>query len=64
MTSSEFLPSLNLVTLVVVLLAAAVALLLFLRKRSNRHSMDGHRERNIAADIDAGKGAPDHLSHK
>jgi LPXTG-motif cell wall-anchored protein len=59
MASSVFLSSLNLGTLVVGLLIIGGALFLFLRKRSNRHSMDGKRERNVAADLDKGRGADD-----
>lgn len=58
MSSSGFLASLNLSTLVIVVLVAGAALLFFMRKRSNRHPMEGRQERNVAADIDAGRGAP------
>ncbi|WP_448658041.1 hypothetical protein ACPVPU_11325 [Sphingomonas sp. CJ99] len=61
MSGTDFLSSLNLTTLVVVALIAAIGLALFLRRRSNRHSLDGKQERNVAADLDAGRAAPDHL---
>lgn len=60
MSNVDFLSSLNLMTLVGVLAAACLALLWFMRKRSNAHSMDGKRERNVGRDLDAGKAAPDH----
>ena len=60
MAEAGFLASLNLGTLVIVLLIAAVLFALFMRKRSNRHPMEGRKERNVGADIDAGVKAPDH----
>ncbi|RYE92640.1 MAG: hypothetical protein EOO77_46550 [Oxalobacteraceae bacterium] len=60
MSSSGFLASLNLGTLVVVFLIAAVGFLFFLRRRSNRHPMAGRKERNIAQDLDEGRDPPDH----
>jgi hypothetical protein len=60
MASTGFLSSLNLGTLVVVLLIAVAALAFFLRKRSNRHPLEGRRERNVGADLDAGRTPPDH----
>jgi hypothetical protein len=41
-------------------LFAAIMLAIFLRKRSNRHPMEGRQERNVGADLDAGRKAPDH----
>lgn len=61
MSNVDFLSSLNLMTLVGVLAAACLSLLWFMRKRSNAHSMDGKRERNVGRDLDAGRAAPDHL---
>lgn len=42
MNQAELLPSLNLMTLVGVLLAALVVLVFFLRKRSNRQALTQH----------------------
>jgi len=61
MSSSGFLSSLNLFTLVIGILIAAIALAYFLRHRSNRRPMEGRQHRNIAKDIDKGRDAPDHL---
>jgi hypothetical protein len=58
MSKSELLPFLNLGTLLIVLVVAAIGFAIFLRKRSNRHPMEGIRERNVAADLDAGRAAP------
>ncbi len=60
MASNEFLGSLNLMTLVVVFLVVAAAFIFFLRKRSNRHPLEGRQERNVGADLDAERPAPDH----
>ncbi|WP_199035023.1 hypothetical protein [Sphingomonas mollis] len=60
MSSSNFLASLNLGTLVVVFLIAAIGFALFLRRRSNRHPMEGREERNVGEHIDAGVEPPDH----
>lgn len=60
MGRNDLLSSLNLGTLVVGVVILIAALLYFMRKRSNRHSMDGRQERNVGADLDAGKKAPDH----
>ena len=60
MASTEFLSAQNLMTLVAVFLIGLTAFLYFMRKRSNRHPMAGRQERNIAADLDAGRAAPDH----
>lgn len=60
MGRNDLLSSLNLGTLVIGALIVILALVFFLRKRSNRHSMDGRQERNVAADLDAGREAPDH----
>ncbi len=59
MSLSEMLPSLNLMTLLIPLVIVAIGFAYFLRKRSNRHPMEGRQERNIAADLDAGRGADD-----
>ncbi len=60
MSSSGFLSSLNLGTLVIVFLIVAIAFAYFLRRRSNRLPMEGRQERNVAEDLDAGRSAPDH----
>ena len=60
MSRPEFLSSLNLMTLVVVFLIVAAGFIFFLRKRSNRRPLDGRQERNVAADLDANRAAPDH----
>lgn len=59
MSRSELLPSLNLATLVIVLLVVGIGFLYFLRKRSNRHPMEGREERNVGADLDAGRSPRD-----
>lgn len=59
MARTDFLSTLNLGTLAIVLVIVAVLFAFFLRKRNNRHPMDGRQERNVAADIDSGRGAPD-----
>lgn len=61
MPSTGLLSSLSMMTLLVVVLIAAIGLALFLRKRGNRHPLRGQRERNVARDLDAEKSAPDHL---
>jgi membrane protein implicated in regulation of membrane protease activity len=60
MTRTGFLASLNLGTLVIVAAIVAIAFAYFLRKRSNRHPLEGRQERNVGADLDAGRKAPDH----
>jgi LPXTG-motif cell wall-anchored protein len=60
MTTFEYLSSQNLMILVAGALVLAIALAWFLRKRSNRHPMEGRQERNVGADLDAGRKAPDH----
>lgn len=60
MSNGGFLSSLNLMTLVVVFLIVAGAFVFFLRKRSNRHPLEGRQERNVGADLDANNAAPDH----
>ena len=60
MASTGFLASLNQYTLWIGVIIIAVALVYFLRKRSNRHPMEGRQERNVGADLDAGRKAPDH----
>lgn len=64
MSASTLLPSLNLSTLIIVFLGAAFALAWFLRRRSNRHPLEGRQERNVAKDLDAGREAPDHSLRK
>ncbi len=59
MSLSEMLSSLNLMTLIIPLAIVAIGFIYFLRKRSNRHPMDGKQERNVGADLDAGRSAPD-----
>ena len=59
MSKNDFLGTLNLGTLVIVFVIVALGFAYFLRKRSNRHPMEGKQERNIAKDIDAGRAAPD-----
>lgn len=59
MSRTDFLSSLNLGTLVIVFLVVAAAFVYFLRKRSNRRPLEGREERNVAADLDAGRAAPD-----
>jgi LPXTG-motif cell wall-anchored protein len=60
MSTSEYLSSQNLMILVIGALVLAIALAFFLRKRSNRHPLEGRQERNVGADLDAGRKAPDH----
>ena len=60
MSSTGFLSSLNLGTLVIAFLVVAIGFAYFLRRRSNRHPLEGRQERNIAEDLDAGRDAPDH----
>ena len=55
MSTNELVPGLGLSTLLIVLAVAAVIFLLFMRRRSNRHPMEGERERNVARDIDQGR---------
>lgn len=64
MALPEFLASLNLMTLVAVLVIAAIGLAFFLRRRRNRHPLEHRQERNIARDLDAGRTAPDHSARK
>ena len=59
LSKSELLPFLNLGTLISVLVIAAIGFAYFMRKRSNRHPMEGIRERNVGADLDAGRAAPE-----
>lgn len=60
MSRPELLSSLNLMTLIGVFAIVAIAFAIFLRKRSNRKPLDGRQERNVAADLDADRAAPDH----
>lgn len=64
MSTNGFLGSLNLGTLVIVFLVVAAAFIYFLRRRSNRHPLEGRQERNIAQDLDAGRPAPDHTPRR
>lgn len=57
---NTFLSSLNLMTLVIVALALAVALIVFLRRPSNRHPLEDRQDRNVGQDLDAGRDAPVH----
>lgn len=59
MSPHGFLSSLNLMTLVVVLVIVVFSYAYFMRKRSHRKPMEGRQERNIAKDIDAGRPPPD-----
>lgn len=47
MSRTELIPSLMFFTIGAIIVVALVLLLRFLRKRSNRHPMEGVRERNI-----------------
>jgi hypothetical protein len=60
MPSHHILSSLSLATLVIVLLIAAMAFVYFIRRKSNRHPMEGRQERNIAKDMDSGRKPNDH----
>lgn len=60
MSTTGFLGSLNLGTLVIVFLVVVAGFAYFLRRRSNRHPMEGRQERNVAQDLDAGRGPGDH----
>jgi hypothetical protein len=64
MSSTTFLSSLSLGTLVIGLLIVAIAFLYFLRRKSNRQGMSGRQHRNIAKDLDTGKSPPDHSHPK
>lgn len=53
MDRAELLPSLNLMTLIAVVLVALIGLLLFLRKRANRHvPRDGEPIATVAKTTD------------
>ena len=60
MSTFEYLASQNMMILVTAFLVVAISFAYFLRKRSNRHPMEGRQERNVGADLDAGRKAPDH----
>ena len=60
MSTTEYLSSQNLMILISGFVVAAIAFMYFMRKRSNRHPMEGRQERNVGADLDAGRKAPDH----
>lgn len=60
MSRPELLSSLNLMTLIGVFVIVAIAFIVFLRKRSNRHPLEGRQERNVGADLSADRAAPDH----
>ena len=64
MSGFEMQASLGLVTLVIAFLVVAIAFASFLRKRSNRHPLAGKQERNVAADLDAGRTAPSNENQK
>lgn len=64
MSSPDFLSSLSLMTLLVPLILVGIAFAYFMRRRSNRHPLEGQHERNVAKDLDAGRAAPDHLDRK
>lgn len=64
MSRTSFLASLNQFTLIGVFVIAAIGFAWFLRRRSNRHPMEGRQERNVAEDLDAGRAAPDHSPEK
>lgn len=52
MNASNLIPALGLTTLIVVLAAAVVTYLRFMRKPQNRHPLEGKHEHNIAARLD------------
>ena len=60
----EMLTSLNLVTLILAVVIVGAGFAFFLRKRGNRHPLEGREERNVGADLDAGRAAPDHSPRK
>jgi hypothetical protein len=64
MSRLAFLSSLNLGTLIIVFVIVAAAFAYFLRKRSNRHPMEGRSERNVAKDLDENRQPPDHSARK
>jgi hypothetical protein len=64
MSTTGFLSSLNLGTLVVVVLIVAIGFAYFLRRKSNRRPLEGRQERNVARDLDARREAPDHSPRK
>lgn len=55
MESHQAIPSLMFMTLAAVLVIVAVALVYFLRKRSNRKPLENKREVNVAKEIDEGR---------
>lgn len=58
--TTMLLSSLNIFTLVVVAAVLLAALLFFLRKKGNRHPMEGQREENIAERIDDSRPKREH----
>jgi hypothetical protein len=64
MSSSGFLSSLNLGTLILVVVIVGIGFAYFLRRRSNRRPMEGRQERNVAHDLDIGRDPPDHSPRK
>ena len=60
MSTFDYLSAQNLTILLSGLVLGLVALALFMRKRANRHPMEGRQDRNVGADLDAGRKAPDH----
>jgi len=57
MNASDLIPALGLTTLIIVLAAAVVAYLRFMRKPQNRHPLEGKHEDNIAARLDEAEAA-------
>jgi LPXTG-motif cell wall-anchored protein len=60
MSRTGLLSSLNLMTLIGVFVIVVIGFLYFLRRRSNRRPLEDRQERNVARDLDAGRGPPDH----
>lgn len=57
-STDHAVPSLMLMTLGAVILILAIMLIMFLRRRSNRHPMKGQPERHVGREIDEGKRGP------
>ena len=60
--TNRLLSSLNIFTLVAVAAALLAYLLFFLRKKRNRHPMEGQPEENIAERIDESRNTRDHIN--
>ena len=58
MLMNEMVPSLMFATLGLGLLVLVVILVMFLRRRSNRHPMDDQPDRNVSKEIDRGDRGP------